>query len=814
MTVNPDPNGTDPNQTEPNKSDPSKPEPSKAEPTENDPAASGPEGSGPDRPDPGKREPGPARPAEAVPAVKAETPRTLLDRLRRVRKPGTPRRPLVAAWVPYLMVALVAAASLAVLALRPAERQHGGDADYVVVAAAAGLRWEDLDPQRTPALWQEASKGSVGWLSVRSAHAVTCPSDGWLTLGAGNYAAWDTRAVSGRCPAAEPRLVRPDGIGANLTDQPTVVRTNQDRLPYGTTPGALAESVRCTVAVGPGAAIAAARPFGRVDRYVPELPAEPARLLRDCVLSIVDLGTINGAGAERRAAVEAADRTLARVLAARPPHSLMLIAGLADTEATSRLHVAIAEGPGWETGWLTSAGTGREGYLQLVDLAPTVLAALGRPVPEKLFAGYPAAVSPGRTVDPAGAMQGGQDADRRAIAQRGVAEIFFTVLAILQAVLFVAVIPVLVRARRHAGPLGPPLPPRRLVDLAEAALLAGGLAIPAALLADVVPWWSSAHPAWMFGSATAALMILGTLLIRLAPRYPRTLWPMAAAAAVAVLVVTVDLATGARLQLNGVAGYSAVHGVRYAGLGGVGLGVFVAGLFLLAGSLAQWVTRRWRPLVMVIFGGLGVVMVGSGHMGADPVGAIAVTAGACVAAAISTGGWLTFPRIAWAALTGVVVTITFAVLDLRRAPLEQGTLGRFLTSLADGTAGPSVQRAAAANGQALVDSPLTLLALLGAAMLAFCQFSPWGGLNRVYGLHPAVRGGVAGTAVATVIAGVLGGTALGSAGAAAAAAVPVAVLTALRVLLHAADRTPPPGETDGPGGPLLRKSDDDPVTVS
>jgi hypothetical protein len=737
----------------------------------------------------------------------------LLDRLRRVRPPGTPRGPFVANWVPYFLIALVAVASLAALALRPAERQRGGDADYVVVAAAAGLRWEDLDPQRTPALWQEATRGSVGWLSVRSAHSVTCPSDGWLTLGAGNYAAWDTRAVTGRCPSAAPRLTQPDGRGANLTDQPTVVRNNQDRLPYGTTPGALAESVRCSVAVGPGAAIAAARPFGRVDRYVPELPDDPAELLGDCILSFVDLGTIEGDGAARRSAVEAADRTLAKVLAARPPRSLMLIAGLADTDTTSRLHVAIAEGPGWEGGWLTSAGTGREGYIQLVDLAPTALSALGRKAPEKLFSGYTATVTPGRPADPAAAVQGRQDADRRAIAQRGVAEIFFTVLAVLQLVLFVAVVPVLIRARRHAGPLGPPLPPRRLVELAELALIAAGLAIPAALLADVVPWWGSDHPAWMFGSATAALMAAGTLLIRFAPRYQRTLWPMAAVAAISALAVAVDLATGARLQLNGVAGYSAVHGVRYAGLGSVGLGVFVAGLFLLGGSLAQWVTRRWRPLIMVSFGGLGVVMVGSPHLGADPVGAIAVTAGACVAAVISTGGWLTFARFAWAALTGVVVTITFVVLDMNRAPLEQGTLGRFVKALGEGTAGPAMQRAAAGNGQALLDSPLTLLALCGAAMLLFCQFSPWGGLNRLYGLHPAVRAGVAGTVVATLIAGVLAGTALGVAGAAAAAAAPIAVLTALRVLLHAADRTPAPGETDGPGGPLLRKSDEDPLTV-
>ena len=40
--------------------------------------------------------------------------------------------------------------------------------------------------------------GSIGSLSVRSAHRPTCPVDGWLTLGAGNFAAWNgSRPVDG-----------------------------------------------------------------------------------------------------------------------------------------------------------------------------------------------------------------------------------------------------------------------------------------------------------------------------------------------------------------------------------------------------------------------------------------------------------------------------------------------------------------------------------------------------------------------------------------------------------------------------------------
>jgi len=289
------------------------------------------------------------------------------------------------------------------------------------------------------------------------------------------------------------------------------------------------------------------------------------------------------------------------------------------------------------------------------------------------------------------------------------------------------IVPVMVRARRHAGPTGPALPPPRLVAMFELALVAAALAIPAALLADAVPWWRGSHPAWLFGLATFGLVAVGTAAVRLSPRYDRTLWPMGAVAAIGALVVGMDLLTGAQLQLNGVAGYSAIQGARYAGVGGVGLGVFVTGLLVLAGCLAQWVRKPWRPVIVVLLGGFGVVMVGSPYLGADPVGAIAVTAGVCVAAAISTGGWLTFPRFAWAALVGVAVTIAFAVMDLRRPDLEQGSLGRFLSALADGTGGPAMQRAAASNGSALLDSPLTVLAVVGVAMLLFCQFSPWGG---------------------------------------------------------------------------------------
>ncbi|MGW5555982.1 hypothetical protein ACWER9_02010 [Micromonospora sp. NPDC003944] len=712
---------------------------------------------------------------------------------------------------PALLTVLVVALGVTALAARPPQGTPQRTADFVVLAGIAGLRWEDVDPQSTPTLWRMAQDGSIGSLSVRSAHRPTCPVDGWLTVGAGSFAAWNGSRSAGGCPApAAVTVEQPDGIGANLPDQESVVHYNQQRLPWGALPGSLSESVRCSVAVGPGAAVAAARPFGRVDRYAPGLPADPRPLLGSCVLSIVDLGTVEGVDPATRAEeARAADAELARVLAARPPRSLVLVAGISDTAQPSRLHVAVADGPGWERGWLTSASTGRDGYLQLVDLAPTALAALGRPMPERLFLGRPAVSTGGRPADLAEAIDAPANADREAAAQRSVSGLFFALLAGVQVLLALAILPLLRRARPHAGPTGPTPVSKRVVAVVELLLVAAALTVPAALLADAVPWWRGEHPGWIFAGVTALLVAAGTAAVRFAPGYAGTLGPVGAVAGLATLVVGLDVLTGSRLQLNSVVGYSALQGGRYAGLSTVGLGVFLAAALLTGGWFAQRVPRGWRPAVMVAVGGVAVVVVGSPYLGADPVGAIALTAGVSVAAVISAGGWLTVSRLAWAAMAALAVGIGFAVVDLRRPSAERGSLGRFLSALGDGTGGFAVHRSSTENFETLVNSPLTVLALAGGLLVWFALLQPWGGLMRLFGIYPAVRAALAGTVVAAVLGGVLDGAALDVMGAAAALVVPMAALAALRVLGHAADRTRPAAgrsrangadDDSGPGG--------------
>lgn len=704
---------------------------------------------------------------------------------------------------PILVALAVAVASVLGLLGRPATGAPRSTVDYVVIAGAPGLRWDDVNPTDTPTLWNLAEHGSIGALAVRSAHTPTCPADGWITLGAGNYARRSAATPGGECPPANPTIQTPDRIGAFLPDQPAVGLNNK-RLPWGAVPGALAESVRCSFAVGVGGAVAAARPYGRVDRYGATLPADARAQLAACVLSIVDLGTVSGEDpAARRTAARRVDAALGTLLAVRPERSLMIVAGLSDTNQVRRLHVAVANGPGWTGGWLTSATTGRPGYLQLVDLAPTALAALDEPPPHRLFAGHAADRVDGRPPDLAGAVAGLADADKEAGAQRRVALEFFTVLGLLEVLLLLAAVPLLRRARRpvtgrrwrwrwwRPGWLRVPRRLRVPRWLTEIVLVAAALAIPAALVADAVPWWRSARPGPVFAAVTLTVLVLLTAAVRVGGLWRRTLGPLIGVAAVAVAVVAVDLLTGARLQLNGVAGYSALEGTRYAGLGTVGLGVFVAGLLLAAGCLAQAAVRRWRPALVAVVGAVGVVLVGSPYIGADAGGAVALTAGVCVTAAISTGGWLTLGRLIWATLAGVGVTAGFALMDLRRPVGERGSLGRFLTDLREGTGGLQVNRTGAANVVAFASSPLTILAIAAGVFVWFALLRPWGGLKRFFGLYPAVRAACVGATVACVIAGLFNAAALNVLGAAAATIVPLATLAALRVLDHADDRTVP-----------------------
>ena len=147
----------------------------------------------------------------------------------------------------------------------------------------------------------------------------------------------------GRARPLSPRLTQPDGIGANVTDQRAVVRDNQDRFRTGRCPARWPS--RCAARSRSGRARRSPRPARSAGSTSTTGAARrPAALLSDCVLSIVDLGTVSGDGAARRPRWPR--RRDPGPGARRPPATFAADRrGLCRHRPSSRLHVAIAEGP-------------------------------------------------------------------------------------------------------------------------------------------------------------------------------------------------------------------------------------------------------------------------------------------------------------------------------------------------------------------------------------------------------------------------------------------------------------------------------------
>ena len=238
------------------------------------------------------------------------------------------------------LLAAVAAAGAAAGAANPAAAQPP-PARHVVIVGLSGLRWSDVSPAGTPALWQLAGQGSVASLVDYAVLPVTCPADGWLTLNAGARAQSDhTDAACGTFPA-----VIPAGPGAQVPGLGSLISYNAQ---FHNNPGwgLLAGAAGCSVAVGPGAALALAEPedsSGHVGSYLPSPSVLSAAVLARCPLTVVDLGNLGYTG--RPQLLRSADSELARIVADLPPGTTLLVTAPGATTGPPHLQLALVDGP-------------------------------------------------------------------------------------------------------------------------------------------------------------------------------------------------------------------------------------------------------------------------------------------------------------------------------------------------------------------------------------------------------------------------------------------------------------------------------------
>jgi hypothetical protein len=592
--------------------------------------------------------------------------------------------------------AVVGAVLALVTGAAPAAAQEDADVGdvvsgtRVVVVGVPGLRWDDVDRFRAPTLERLSGTAATGVLSVKARPALSCPADGWLTLAAGARA--DRFDLPCRLPDEPDPHVDVDDLAARNAD-------TRDAADVRALAGALRDAGLCLAALGPGAELAG---------------GDPARA---CPVALVDAPAVSGADGARSAAVATVDALVADVDAARSPGSTLVVVGVSGAPGDDRahLHVALAEGPGVGEGALRSASTRRTPYVQLVDVAPTVLDVLGVPPTQEMIG------QPWRSVAGKRSASSLADLDRRAVeAKRAQVPFFVTLVGGLLVALGVAAW-------------------RRSWRLAEWVGLTGVCAVTGSYLVGLAPWWRAPEPAVGLVAGAALVGVVGATLAR---RVPGRVGPVAVATGALALVLLVDLLTGARLQLDAPAGYSPLVAGRFAGLGNVAFGVLAAAVLL---ALAAATARRPADVALVAVvagGGLAVVVVGGPPWGSDVGGVLALVPGVVTLAVLRSGRRMTLLRLVLAGLAGAAVVTALALADAARPEDDRTHLGRFVEQVRDGTFDVVLVRKAEAIGNLLFANPATALLPVVVAAAVWLVVRPPGPLRAAFADVPAWRHGL------------------------------------------------------------------------
>ncbi|MCC3763280.1 hypothetical protein K3N28_09370 [Glycomyces sp. TRM65418] len=631
------------------------------------------------------------------------------------------------------------------------------EAAGIIVVGVPGLAWTDIDAAVTPNLWAMAGSGATAAMSVRTIGSWTCPEAGWVSLGAGERAGGAApREAQCEAQSALPAPVEDDG-GWRIEAWDALVDANAAfnygaRL--GSLADALAESAAaqqeaaveaetngdpvvepdpgtCVAGIGDGGALAAADTEGRITFWAPGLDGLGAAMAA-CDVVIVDPGIIVGdtadnapdtatdydqlgqddidveasAGASedvgeitpeadpvRARAAAAVDVAVGTVTAALPEDWRLIVAGISDAAAPSSLHPVLYSGAGVAPGDLTSPGTGREGYVQLVDLTATALAAVGAELPAAV-GGAPITVLPDEARTSGEAVAEGIDETAAAAAVDDIGWRFYAVLSGVGIIAVGAAVWLVTGPDRFRGPA-------RTVCVAVAAVPVAGVA------AGIPPWWRSDHPDLVFWAIIAAGVTALTVASSL-PWTRRGVRPTLIVAGAAAALIAVDQVSGATWPLHTPMGYTAQAGARFTGLGNYAFSVFAAAVILLVAFLPwRGRARVWGPIAI---GVVAVVIVGAPTLGRDMGGTLTLVAAGILCCLKLWGRRLSLGSLALAGGAAVAVFAIGGVLDYLRPQEDQTHLGRFVGSVLDGSAtGILLRKADAAVGT--IGRPLTWVAL-------------------------------------------------------------------------------------------------------
>jgi hypothetical protein len=684
----------------------------------------------------------------------------------------------------------------------------------VVVIGTGGLSWSDVSAKTTPALWSLLREGATADLTVHSVHANTCPVDGWLSLSAGERAA-DVDASGGGGDSGGPDGAKPpcqalpDAMTAGKVphwdDYLKAAADTRFNASLGLLGDQIAGHGGCIQAVGPGAALGAARSDGIVDRYQPYDESTLTAALASCPATLIDVGPVRDPAdvdpqdaspptTTRAQQIAVVDARVAAVLKAAPSGTDVVLASLADAGATERLRLVAATGPYFGTGTLQSTSTRQEGLVQLADLTPTVLDHLSIPRPQSL-GGTPLQFAPWGDSSVRSAEQRLNallDLDESSHEVHGLVKPFFYGMVLLQLTLYM-IAAVLWRRGWGTGSAPGSTKTRQRMQLSGATRTVATVAatIPVStFLANLLPWWRFPVPLLSVVASVAVFTAAISLLALMGPWRRRLFGPLMVVCGSTVLVLAADVMTGSRLQLSSLMGLQPVVGGRFFGMGNVTFALFATATLMLCIAVGNHLVTVRQPRMaaaaVAALGFFAVVVDASPSWGSDFGGPPALLPAVALLVLAILQIRLTWRRVlAIGGGTGLFILI-IGWLDWLRPPEQRSHLGRFVQTALDGGAWDIVVRKLDQNMTLLFGNRVSLLIPVGLVALAYILARPGSRaarpLRRSCARVQLLRPGLIAVLVMWVIGFALNdsGTAIPAVGA--ALAIPLVIAVALKAL--------------------------------
>jgi hypothetical protein len=382
-----------------------------------------------------------------------------------------------------------------------------------------------------------------------------------------------------------------------------------------------------------------------------------------------DAGAVHGA-------LAAIDTGVDTVLRALPERASLLVAGVSDAASgPPHLHVAMATGPSFGTGLLTSASTGRPGVVQLIDVAPTVVQLAGADAPSSMLGVQ------WRTVPESGApiaehVSAFVGLDRRSVSEIGVERWYYPAVTWLGLLYVAATVTAWVRRRTRV---------LRFLGAVVASVPVGSF------LAQLVPWWDAGT--WLLVALTAGVAVAVGAAAVFGSWTRQAHWRTAGlVGAVTAAVIVIDACTGSELSLDAPFGDNPIIAGRFHGIGNIAFALLGAGTLVFSAAVATGLPARRAAAVVFGSGAVAVAVDGHPALGDDFGGVLALLPAVAVLGLVVSRVRTSGRHVLTVLAATVTTTAAFALYDYTRPPSQRTHLGRFVGQIADGSAGSVVAR--------------------------------------------------------------------------------------------------------------------------